>query len=106
KAAQVVLVRLAVAAVLADDDSRHELEHFAGPQRRALFDHLARRRTFARRVGVADAVVAVAFDDDGVEHWLRRLVGMRLRHAQGCTCREKWQRRLHHWKMTGLLERR
>ena len=30
EAAQVVLVGLALAAVLADDDARHGLEHFAG----------------------------------------------------------------------------
>ena len=35
EAAQVVLVGLALAAVLADDDAGHGLEHLAGPRHRA-----------------------------------------------------------------------
>jgi hypothetical protein len=41
EAAQVVLVGLAVAAVLRDDDAGNEFEHLGGPQRRPALDQLA-----------------------------------------------------------------
>ena len=89
---EVILVRLAVAAVLADDQSGNELEDLAGPQQRPVLDQLRGDRPLARGVGRPDAVVVMAGHDGGRELALRRLCragggrlccGMR-RAGEGC----------------------
>ena len=57
EAAQVVLVRLALAAVLADDDARHGFEHFAGAHDRPRVELPRRDRALARRLRDADEVL-------------------------------------------------
>ena len=60
EAAQVVLVRLAVAAVLRHDHAGHELEHLGRPQGRPALDQLRGHGAGAGRVGAADGVEIVA----------------------------------------------
>ena len=57
EAAQKVLVRFALAAVLRDDHARHGLEHFALPHQRSHVELLRRDRTLARRLRDADQVL-------------------------------------------------
>jgi hypothetical protein len=71
EAAQEVLVRLAVAAVLRDDHAGHELEQLGRAQRGPALDQLGRDRALAGRVGAADGVVVVA--DHGDRGELHRL---------------------------------
>ena len=64
EAAQKILVGLAFAAVLGDDQSGDEFQHFAGAQYRAVLDQLCRYRALARRIGSADGIIVVAIDFD------------------------------------------
>ena len=52
--AQVILVRLALSAVLADDEAGYGLEHLRRPEDRTRFDLGRGDRTLARRVGHPD----------------------------------------------------
>ena len=67
EAAQEILVGLAVAAVLRDDEARHGLQQLAGAQHRAGFELRARDRALARRLHFADELVALRGDHDFVE---------------------------------------
>ena len=60
EAAQEVLVGLAVARVLGDDQAGHELEHFAGAQGRAALQQLAVDHALRGGVRSADSIVVVA----------------------------------------------
>ena len=60
--AQIVLVGLALAAVLADDHPRHRLEHFAGAHDRPGLQLSGRDRTLARRRGNADQILGGILD--------------------------------------------
>src|SRR5207244_1669436 len=62
--AQEVLVRLSCAAVLGDDESRHELQNLARPEDGSLLDELARDLACACGVGGADRVVVVSGNHD------------------------------------------
>ncbi len=64
EAAQEILVRLAVAAVLRDDHSGNVLEHFARPQHRPRLDQLRGDGALARGVRGADRVFVVSDDAD------------------------------------------
>ena len=57
EAAQVVLVRLSLAAVLADDHARHGLEHFARAHDRPRVELPRRDRALARRLRDADEIL-------------------------------------------------
>jgi hypothetical protein len=69
EAEQEVLVGLAVARVLRDDEAGHELEHLARALRRAAAQQLALDDPLRRRIGRAHRVVVVAGHGDG---FLRR----------------------------------
>jgi pyruvate carboxylase len=66
EAAQEVLVGLAVARVLRDDEAGHELEHLARALRRAAAQQLALDDPLRRRIGRAHRVVVVAGHGDGL----------------------------------------
>jgi hypothetical protein len=59
-AAQEILVRLAVAGMLRDDQPGHGLQHLAGPQQRQVGEALAAHGALRGRVRAADAIVVVA----------------------------------------------
>ena len=67
EAAQEILVGLAVAAVLRDDEARNGLQQLAGAQHRAGFELRARDRALGRRFDAADELVALRRDHDFVE---------------------------------------
>ena len=67
EAAQEVLVRLPVAAVLRDDQARHGLEDLAGAIERALFDLGGADGTLRGRLGDADQTVVASVHDDRSE---------------------------------------
>ena len=88
ESAQVVLVGLALAAVLADDDARHRLEHLAGTHHRPGVELTAGDGALAGGLGDPDQVGgrvervgqvgerAFAGDRDiGAEHQVKRGVG-------------------------------
>ena len=62
EAAQEVLVGLALAAVLRDDDARHGLEHFAVAHERPLVELLRGDRALARRLRDADEILGRVLD--------------------------------------------
>ena len=72
EAAQVVLVRLALAAVLADDQARHRFEDFASPHHRACIQLRGRHRALARRAGDPDQVRRRVLDVGDVTKRVRR----------------------------------
>ncbi|MNN52301.1 hypothetical protein D3C81_1669900 [compost metagenome] len=72
EAAQVELVGLSLAAMLADDQSRHGFEQFAGPVAGARIELLLRDAARVGRIGHAQLVQARTVD----EHALEDVVGM------------------------------
>ena len=64
EAAQEILVGLAFAAVLGDDQARHKFQNLAGPQRRPVLDQLVGDRALTCRVRGTDAVIVMALDLD------------------------------------------
>ena len=65
-AAQVVLVRFALAAVLGDDQAGDAFQQLARSQKRPVLELLRRNGAFGRGVGGTDQVVAVG-DIDGLQ---------------------------------------
>ena len=64
KAAQKVLVGLAITTVLGDDHAGHKLQHFGRAQRGTVFDQLGGDHTLAGRVRRANGVVIGALNGD------------------------------------------
>ena len=75
EAAQEVLVRLTVAAVLGDDHPRHELQHLGLAQDRAALDQLGVHHALAGGIGRADRIVVVALHRHGGQFGDVRLGG-------------------------------
>ena len=61
EAAQVVLIRLALPAVLTDHDAWHRFEHLSGPHHRARVELPRRDRALARRLRDADEILGRPF---------------------------------------------
>ena len=64
EAAQVKLIRLALAAVLADDEPGNRLQNFAGAVDSSRFQLLLRHQTLIGRFGDAELAVARCLDGD------------------------------------------
>ena len=67
EAAQEILVGLAVAAVLGDDEARHDLEHFAGAQDGAILQLLDKHRSLAGGVHLARELLAARRNGDLIQ---------------------------------------
>ena len=67
EAAQIVLVGLAVAAVLGDDQPGHRLEHFGRTQERTGRQLLAAHRALGGAAGHADQIRATGLHLDGLQ---------------------------------------
>ena len=67
EAAQEILVRLAITAVLGDDHTGHEFQHFGRAQGGPAFDQPGGDRALARGIGTAHCVDVVALHRDGLE---------------------------------------
>ena len=77
EAAQEVLVRLAVAAVLGDDQPRHDLEHFARAQHRAILELRGEHGADACGVGLRERFHALRRDRDFLDELARQPGGPR-----------------------------
>ncbi len=86
EASEKILVRLAITAMLGDDDSGHGFEHFAGTADGAFFQFLPPDRALGRSIGDAEHAVA-----SFLHHYLgqlgRPLLGLAYGWRGGRHCR-------------------
>ena len=83
ESAQEILVRLPIAAVLRDDESRHHFEQLAGAQERPVLELVAEYRALARGARVAGERDALGRDDDFLEPGRGDAAGERCTRGTG-----------------------